>query len=250
MKQFLLTMTVIALCITATAQGILTYADQFQFHGKPKQVKVYYLYKDSDSLPDHYWVIDYDYKLQIRTFKAFRRGKGDIFREDYTLVQSIHPDSMSRQWLTGYPYQYGRTLVKQTITKLAGNITRIHRIYDGRREFNVNADGTIPETRLYDNKDSLTYTAFHTYSNNGKTIKTEITRADGVIQNTSVTTYDEHNNPVLFESLNHENAEFGIIKDLAVFKTEYTYDNFGNFTKSIETYNGELNHVVIREITY
>lgn len=238
----------------AFGQYYSSYAEQFEFKDKPKQVKLYYLYKNHDGDPFEYWQIAYDYEKNIRTINSYRRksDKPAIYENWYKpLTQSLSSDSIARQKITGRMHKFDRLLVKEYSTYLDDGTVRVQKEYDnGYQIFIHDPTGQIIETRRYNDKDELIYLYKHSFSNNYNTIHTVVSEANGKIIHSSTITYDEHKNPILSKWADFNDTNFGVPKPYSIYKTEYTYDEYGNFTKSIETVDGELNRITIREITY
>lgn len=254
MKQSMFFLLALLISPCAFGQYYSTYAEQYEFKGKPKEVKLYHLYKGNDGHPSDYRLLNYDYDKNLRTINTFRRKSDNpaTYKDGYqTLIQSLSADSMALQKITGRVHDFDWVLLKEYILYLADGNIRVQKEYaDDYQIFIPDQNGRIIESRRYDDKDELTYISKHSFSNNGNTVHTETSEANGKLVCTSTITYDEHKNPILSKWADFNDTNFGVPKACTIYKTEYTYDEYGNFTKSVETVDGELNRITIREITY
>ncbi|MBW7914825.1 MAG: hypothetical protein H3C54_14240 [Taibaiella sp.] len=247
--KYLSILTITALCHAVSAQDVSMYADQFRFNSNPKKVKLYYLSEGENGKPHWYWIIDYDYDKEERTVTRHREKdrKSTIYTADeqpFTL--NLLPENDTISTFTGQVYQYHHSVVKKQVVILPDSniiIIKDGERPNGYRKLLRDISGRFSE-RLYYYKDTLRMRSVYTYHDHENIIKEDNYDEQGQLVNTTTITYDMYGNPVHVESYNEEDG------DMAVIKTEYVYDKYHNFTRSTETWNGKMNRVVVREITY
>jgi hypothetical protein len=249
LMKYLFILTITAIGYAVSAQEVSMYADQFRFNGNPKQVKLYYLSEGENGKPHWYWIIDYDYDKHVRTITRYREKdrKSTIYTADeQPLTHSLLPENDTISTFTGHVYQYNHSVVKKQVVILPDSNVII--ITDGERPNGYrkllrDISGRISE-RLYYYKDTIRMRSVYTYHDHESIIKEDNYNEQGELVNTTTITYDMYGNPVHTESYNVEDG------DMAVINTEYVYDKHHNFTRSTETWNGKMNRIVVREITY
>lgn len=224
------------------AQPSVVYAEPFDFVGKPQKAKVYYL-AAGERPQQSYHIIENDYEQQLRQVTSYRLvSHAHDYDTMYDFQQSLAPKDMATQYLSGYLYIHHRILHVHKIEEMPDGSYRRKRGKD-HFYFRLDEQQRLTEnTYIFDG--NLIATSTYTYSEDGKTLTGTTVNDKGEVTSNITITYNQHGHPVKYIGYDHEENES------YTCETSYTYDSKGNFTKSIETYNGKHNRTVIREITY
>lgn len=247
--KYLLSLTIIFISSFTYAQDISIYADQFYFNGHPKQVKLYYLSDGENGKPHWYWIIDYDYNKQTRTITRYSENdrKSTLYNADErSLSHNLLPENDTISTFAGQVYQYHHFIVKKQVVTLHDSsivILRDGEKPNGYSKLQRGISGRVTERQCY-YKDTIRMRSVYTYHDHESIIKEDNYNDREKLVNTTTITFDIHGNPVHTDSYNVEDG------DLAVINTEYVYDEHHNFVRSTETWNGKMNRIVVREITY
>lgn len=233
----------------AGAQKTLAYPDLYSFNGKPRQVKIFVQSQDESKPPYYFFVVDYDYEKQIRTFTKYTIRNGDTALWEYgePLVQSILPEDMEREYVTGIAFPFNHTLVKYQLQVSDGGDTKVVDWEDSTIYKNDEQGRLIEETRY--NKGELSFILQYDYPEEGKIIRTVVTN-DGRLRSRSKIAQTPYGEPMIVTHETFENKELGITANSSVSVFEYKYDEHQNFTKCVELCEGGKNFIITREITY
>ncbi len=233
----------------AGAQKTLAYPDLYSFNGKPAQAKIFVHSQDESKPPHYFFVIVYDYDKQIRTFTKYTIRNGDtaLWEHGEPLVQSILPEDMAHEYVTGMAYPFHHTVDKYQMQATEDGDTKIVN-GDNSNIYKKDEQGRLIEEIRYI-KGELNFVLQYDYPEAGKIIRKVITN-DGRLRSRSKIAQTPYGEPMIITYETFENKELGITANSSVSVFEYKYDKHQNFTKCVELFEGGKNFIITREITY
>lgn len=227
------------------AQEVSFYPELYKVNGRPKKVKI--SQPADDGRVYQYIVIDYDYEQQISTITRYREKCRDCSEFKSMGIIGVRPLSAGADTVytfTGRRYHLDNSIITRYTTRLADGSLLVAFPGDKNeyKKLILDEKGRVVETQIY-YQDTVRAKWEHEYDDAGRSITTRFATARGELIGTHRTTYDSHGNPV--ESWITARGE-----EDSHSQAEYEYDEHGNFTRYSETFDGEPNITVVREITY